>query len=224
MSNLRIPEEYQRGLERLHNLSEPQAVELLASVKSAVSKEQSDDLSPSDLQKVPGLSAADAGDILDTIVALYGVRTNADVPIEEFIEDVTEYLQSPESEVFRLPEESTERFKARLKKFLSIEPLIKAAKARILRYEHERTFCTARMFTDARPVFEDDTVGRPEVAVIFHMLKMSYHEGGHVKDIYISLDENDLDELRKVIKRAEIKSKVLREALGSGHLKVITPA
>jgi hypothetical protein len=224
LSDLRVPDEYQRGLGRLHSLSETEAVELLASIKSAVSKEHSDNLSPSDVTRVEGLSAADIEEILETIVSLYGVRANADVPTEEFIDDVVGFLQSPSSEVFRLPEESAEKFRTRLKKFLNIEPLIKASKARILRYEHERTFCTARIFTDARPVFEDDSVGRPELAVIFHMLKMSYHEGGRVKDIYISLDENDLDELRKVIKRAEVKSKVLREALGAGHLKVITPS
>ncbi len=220
MSDLRIPSEHQRGLARLYKLSDSVADELLASIKSAVSKEQSDDLSASDLPKLVGLSSENLQEVLNTLAALYGVRINAEVSIEEFIPDVIESLQSPSSQEFQLPAESVDSFSARLKKFLSIDALNRAAKARVLRYEHERTFCTARILTDARPVFED-TVGRPEATVIFHMLKIAYHEAGDVRELYVSLDENDLDELRDVIKRAELKSKALKEALNAGHLNVI---
>lgn len=221
MTDLRIPGEHRRGLGRLYNLSDSEAGELLASIKVVVSKEQSDDLAASQFPEVAGLSTEQLAEILDTLVALYGVRISAEVSIEEFIVDICEALQSHGSQDFQLPPESVERFSSRLKKFLSIDALNRAAKARVLRYEHERTFCTARIFTDARPVFED-AVGRPEATVIFHMLKIAYHEAGDVKEIYVSLDENDLDELRDVIKRAELKSKALKEALNEGRLKVVT--
>ena len=75
----------------------------------------------------------------------------------------------------------------RLTRLLDIEALNIAAKATLLHLEHEHRFCTARILTDARPVYGDDVETPPSTMVIGHTLKISYHEADDVRDIYIAL-------------------------------------
>jgi len=193
----------------------------LADIQSAATEKPSETLAGSDLPKISGLSSTDEREILDTLLDLYRVRAVADVSIEQFLLDVCEFLQSPDSEKFHLPEADVGPFTERLKKFLSVEPLNRAAKATTLRYEHERTLCAVRILTDVRPVFEDAKINRPDTAVIFHMLKLAYHESNEVREMFISLDENDLEELKEAIRRAELKYKSLKDLLTTAAIKVI---
>jgi len=208
-------------LQKLHKLPDHLASKLLADIKSAASEKLSEMLAGSDLPKISGLSPTDERDILDTLLSLYRVRAIADVSIEEFLQDVCEFLQSPSSKEFHLPKADVGEFAERLKKFLSVEALSRAAKATILRYEHERTLCSVRILTDVRPVFEDAKINRPDTAVIFHMLKLAYHESDEVREMFISLDENDLEALKQATLRAELKYKSLKDMLTAAAIKVI---
>lgn len=46
-----------------------------------------------------------------------------------------------------------------------------------------------------------------------HTLKLGYHEGRGHREFHVVLDSRDLDELSKVIMRAQAKDKALRDAL-----------
>lgn len=224
LSELNIPSEHQRGLRKLEALSDQQAREFLSAIKKAAQKAETDSLVVSDIPEISGLPRKDQEEILDTVESLYKVRANADVSVDEFVSDICDFLRSSESIEFRLSAIQIGPMSSRLTEFLSIEALDQAAKAVELRYEHERTLCHLRVLTDARPIFGDDTVERPEAAVIFHMLKIAYHESNRIREIFFSLDENDLQELKKAILRAELKGKSLREALSGANIRVITPS
>lgn len=223
MSDLRIPPEHQQGLSKLFSLSEQQASDFLAALKSVGRKADRDTLSISDLPEISGVPRKEVRGILDTVVSLYGVRADAEVPLEEFVSDICDSLRSSESKEFQLPEMSVGRMRERLTDYLSIDFLNRAAKAVLLRYEHERTFCDLRVLTDARPVFGNDTSKPPEAMVIFHMLKIAFHEANRVSEVFFSLDENDLVKLKKAVVRAEAKANSLKKALAAAHIKVISP-
>jgi hypothetical protein len=223
LSDLSIPSEHQRGLQKLTLLSEQQAMELLSAIDKAARRSETDSLGVSKLPDIAGLSREDKQTILDTVESLYKVRANAEVPVDEFVSDICDFLQSDESSEFPISAADRGPLSDRLTKFLSIAALNQVAKATELRYEHERTLCHLRILTDARPVFSDDAVERPEAAVIFHMLKIAYHESHRVRETFFSLDENDLQDLKKAILRAELKAKSLREALASANMRIITP-
>ncbi len=221
MPELHIPDEAQRGLAKLHGLSDEVASRLLSSIELVASKAESDSLAASGLGVIPGMSDEDKEKILDTLQSLHRVFANAEVSLDEFVADVCDFLTSDESTEFRLASSEVERASDRLKKFLRIGGMSRAAKARILRYEHERTLHDVRILTDARPVFGNDVAVRPEAAVVFHMLKIAYHGAHGVKQVYFSLDGEDLEELKKAVLRAETKAKSLREALAAGNIRVI---
>ncbi len=224
MPELEIPAEHQRGLAKLHGLSSERAGELLAAIQLAARKADTDRISPSGIPDIPGLPPRDKEEIFETVLSLYRVRTKAEVSIEEFITDISDFLQSPESTEFQITTEEAGKLADRLKEFLSIDALNFFAKATIPRYEHERTLHDLRILTDARPVFGEDPSGSPEAAVIFHMLKIAYHQSNRIEEIFFSLDENDLDYLKEMVLRAELKAKSLQNALSAGHIKVIHEA
>lgn len=224
MTDLRIPPEHQRGLSKLFALPDPVASELLRSLTAAAQKIEADTLRISDLPVIAGLASSESEAILDTVHSLYRVRADADVGVEEFVSDVCEFLASSESKEFRLSVDRVGQFSARLTEFLGIDPLNYAAKAAVLRYEHERTVCHLRIITDARPVFGTEKVERPEAVVIFHMLKIAYHDVNRVKESFFSFDEKDLDDLRKAIERAEAKARKLKEVFAASNIRVISPA
>jgi DNA-binding PucR family transcriptional regulator len=202
-------------------LSNEVATKLLSTIESVARQAESDSLTASSLGEIAGLSYEDKEQILDTLQSLHRVFANAEVSLDEFVKDICEFLTSNESTEFHLPASEVEQASDRLKGFLGIEGLSRGAKARILRYEHERTLHDLRILTDARPVFGNDVAVRPDAAVIFHMLKIAYHGSRGVEQIYFSLDEGDLEELKKALLRAEAKAKSLREALAAGNIRVI---
>ncbi len=71
-----------------------------------------------------------------------------------------------------------------------------------------------------RPVFGSDVEKPPGVVVVTHTLKVAYHRAQELEEIFFALDEEDLQELKKAVVRAESKAKSIRAALASSQLRV----
>ncbi len=83
------------------------------------------------------------------------------------------------------------------------------SKAKDLQYEHENTFCDARIITDLRPVFDADVKSPPTGMVIAHILKLEYHHCGKHTEIHIAIDKDDIQNLMYVLGRACEKADTL---------------
>jgi hypothetical protein len=174
-----------------------------------------------DSPSVPNLSPSDTGQALDALNTMYTIRAFNEVSLDEFIDDVCEALR--EYGELKPPEEI--RFRERLTRLLDIESLSIAAKGAALQSEHEHLFCSARVLTDARPVYGKSVTNPPAAMIITHELKLSYHEGpgGRVREFYIGLGSGDLAVLQEHLQRAGDKAKSLRTALEMSKLKFIDP-
>jgi hypothetical protein len=221
LPGLKIPPDSQRGLRKLCSLTIEAADRLLSAIKSAAKKVESGTIDPLSLPVVPGIPQSDVVEIAETIVSLYQVRAGADVSVEEFVSDVCDFLLTPESQEFHISEKEVAAVTKRLVKVLNVDVLSLSAKAAVLRYEHERTLCSVRILTDARPVYGNDPTEAPRAIVIFHMLKIAYHETEKVKELYFSLDEIDLESLKTAVLRAELKAASLKQALAAADIAVI---
>jgi hypothetical protein len=175
--------------------------------------------SPTSVPKVSNLSADDAESVFDVITSLYRVR--GEVPNEKFIEDVCESL----SEHNDLPRSAEPAFRERLARVLDIEALSIAGKAVALHTEYDNVFCSARILTDARPVYGNNPSDPPEAMIINHTLKLDYHTGasGHIAEFYIALGSHDLQELHDVLLRAEEKAKSLGIVIAKANVRIIDP-
>ena len=57
--------------------------------------------------------------------------------------------------------------------------------------------------------------------MIVHTLKISYHEGRRVKEFFVSLDPEQVDELIRVLGRAESKAESLKRMLSATNVPYI---
>jgi len=219
---LRIPSEHQAGLAKLESLSDETASRLRSELASAAIEKESADLSAADIPPIEGLSTANLDKILDAISGLHHARAFAETPLEEFVNDVSEAMSSAAQPDLSITGPALDRFKDRLKRFLAIDAIARAAKRNILRYEHERTVHGLRILTDARPIFGNNVEEPPEAIAIIHTLKITYHRSGSLEEEFFAFDENDLKELKKAVERAELKAKSLRAVLTKSQLKVLS--
>jgi len=110
---------------------------------------------------------------------------------------------------------------SRLNTLLCQNVIVVLAKANSVLYDNQRNFVESRVLTDLRPVFTTAIDSRPTLAGIVHNLKVAYLENGSQHEFFVSLDEDDLDNLFDVITRAKKKAQFLRATV-SPVIPIIT--
>lgn len=219
MPSLNIPPELQPGLAKLANLPDDVATALFSAIQRVATVTHNPWVEQ--VGQIPGLPPTHQNEILEALNSLYQVRASADVPVAEFASDVCDAMEHRVRKDLAVPLAKIPAFQERLTKFLAIDVLNRAAKATVLRHDHEHPLCSARILTDARPVFGQDATEGPEGMVISHMLRIAYHEGRNIKEIYIALDNEDLDEMASIVDRARKKAASLKKALTAAKITVI---
>jgi hypothetical protein len=208
LAELTIPKEHQPILGKVRTMSE----ESLRALVSALGT------SSEDASSIQGLSSEEAEEIEQVITELYDVRSYFDMDVPKFASEIAEGLR----EVEFFPDNELAAFKKRLADLLTIESVNIGAKAANLKREYPSRFCTARILTDARPIYSDDPSKPPTAAMITHTLRISYHDDtSRLREVYISMDGDDIATLHQILDRAEAKAKSLEAVLGSAKLKVL---
>lgn len=81
--------------------------------------------------------------------------------------------------------------------------------------ENGKIFGDAKIYQDIRPFFENDNlIG----SSIIHKMKVVFQENREIKEIYITLDDNDLDTLIETAKSAQNKSKVIKAHFNNANI------
>ena len=120
-------------------------------------------------------------------------------------------------------EEDWKRLAAFLEQALAIEPLSISAKALQLFRETPKHMHTARVLTDARPIFTKAVDDGPTGFVIVHTLRLEYAEAAEDdREFFISVDTGDLEALKGAVERALQKERSLRAMLEKTELPIIT--
>jgi hypothetical protein len=72
-----------------------------------------------------------------------------------------------------------------------------------LRYDNRNNYLASRIITDMRPVFDPEAEALvPRVMLVVHKLKLLYQTYDSQKEIFISMDRDQLEELKQVVDRA----------------------
>ena len=204
MAKLNIPERYRAGVSKIRRLDERTVQEIRKALdqppeesppKSGNGIEvprDPDSASIAAVRSVATLNVAEFGQIAESLAGLYTARSVRDVPIADFVEDVCDAMEVLPQEEMRLPHSEREQFKEKLRTLLGSEFFSIVAKAYDLATE-ERTFCSARILTDLRPVFGARVEDGPQAMVVLHTLKLVYHEGSkRHEEFFVALDGDDL--------------------------------
>jgi hypothetical protein len=210
LADLTVPKEHQPILNKIRMMPE----ESLRSLVSAFER------SPEGVASVQGLSSDEAEGIRQVVMELYRVREFFDMGVSEFVSDIATDLQ----EVEAFPVAELPALKERLTKLLAIESVSIASKAASLKVEYERRFCSARMLTDARPIYGVDPSKPPAAGMITHTLRISYHDNtSQLREFYVALDGDDIATLRSVLDRADVKAKSLESIFATAKVKIVAP-
>lgn len=204
---IRIPETFRPALKKIAELPEPafaQFLSALEKIRPAVSERR---LAKTLSASAPLIPADDVGDIIGVIGSLYLVQLREEVPVERLASDVSAALQK------ELSPEARGLLSTRLAAMLTSKAMALSVKASDLQKQHTRVLLNCRIFTDIRPVFGDAGELSLSGVMIIHKLKLSVAENLESKDIYITLDDDDVEALQKVLARASAKAKLLRSAL-----------
>jgi hypothetical protein len=207
---LTVPKEYQSALANLMIADEPAFAELLEAIKGARLSFTSEALAASVTSKIKNLSPEHVESIIELLTGLHFVRSGAGVSLDQFVDDLLEGAQ--EGDLREAVAKSQDKARQRLTALLSEKTIGFAAKARETERNYERSYCNAEMLTDIRPIF-DNGDGSPIAAVLTHTLKISYHQRERLKDVFITLTPDDLDELDGVIEQARMESEQLTAIL-----------
>jgi len=157
----------------------------------------------------------DLEDVFLALIRMNSVRLNAELSLEEFARDTAQFLARSEDKPKDYDQPAFER---RLVSLLGVESLILSARAVDIQHEFEKLFMSARIVSDIRTVFGVSVV-RPAGAMIVHNLKIRYLEDGQLKESFFALDNADLENLRRVLDRAEIKTTELKQVINKGEIE-----
>lgn len=218
MAALSIPDEHRGSLLKLASLPDAAVTELHSLLESATPTLRRRAFARTVGKKVTTIAADEAERIVLALLEMSLVRETAEVSLDIFLPDVIEALS--EGGPGLIGSESEQRMKERLSKLLVLPSVSLPAKGRALLIEHANYMCSARVFTDIRPVFGPDVKQSPATAVVVHTLKLTYHHGeADTRNFFIVLDSHDLDELSALIERARAKENSLRALLASTGLE-----
>jgi len=220
---LEIPPGQRAALTRLIGLSSAGRKQLLKALKEAEPSLLHTRMTVSLAPKLD-MSEGETRDILTMLASLYVSMDIAGEPVESFTRTVMEAIKPSMGPDLKLKDAEWAQFQEYLAEVLSLdETLGISAKATDIRSEYDRTFCTARILTDLRPVFGRDVSKGPPVAVIIHAAKITFHESGEdaTKDFFVALDSTDIRDLRRLLERATNKEESLKAVARQGGINVL---
>lgn len=212
MPSISVPDAYQSGVDALVHITDDQFSQLLSALKAAKPSLFSTGLASQVAPSINGLKSREVRRIVESLVAMYAVRIRLGISSSEFASGISAAIDDFEEASFS--EEDKLRLAERLTQLLEMEKSLGiTSKANDVLTEHEHTFCSARVLTDIRPIFQSDLASPPSEAVVVHTLKIAYHQDREHKEFYVALDSDDIQMLKSAIERAELKDRSAKSLL-----------
>jgi hypothetical protein len=203
-TSITIPNAHIAGFTKIMELS-PENSSLVANALEKAKSVSVRDLTMLVVENLPTLAVKDAREIVQTLLSLYLTRASADIKVEQFVKDLLVAAKQSETPMPQFPDSAAGSLTA----LLSVKTLSMISKARGIHIDHENIFCSVRVLTDLRPVFDADVKEDPAGFVIAHMLKLGYHHSGKHTAIYIAMDKMDIEAMIATLQRAKEKANTL---------------
>jgi hypothetical protein len=212
---LTIPEEHVAGLACILKLTANDGAAIIYALEGAQSgrvKEMMELI----LSAVP-MEVKSARLIAQTLRSLYNVRGTMDLPVDVFAKEVLAAARK------QLPAGAYEASLSEqlLRALLNVRPLSMITKARELHIDHDNIFCTAKVISDMRPVFDVQVDDPPAGFSIVHTMKLGYHQGGKHTELYVAMDKQDIEELIATLQRAQRKAATLAKLCQEKTLPIL---
>lgn len=218
-AKIRVPKRYYDGLAALLRLDDIQAQVLSTAIEEVSPSTTSSDFASKG--NVGTIDASDASKIYDALRSIYVVRSAENSTPEVFVARLLDAMTAADDDRLHVSADKREDIQRRLLRLIAAPSLSVAAKSQDLSHDFERTFCTAKVLTDLRPVFKENAKDTPVGFMVINTLRLDIHEHGDHSAIFVGLSEDDLTTLRDAVVRALEKSETLRLRIGAsgiGHI------
>lgn len=216
---VRVPEAAKKSLAQAMALGATTYSSLLEAMRSAPTFLLVDDLAR-DVGTKANLPEAQTKEVVTLLANLYRVRELSGLSAEAFSDEVVQGAKTagvPDAEATDIG-----AFKAFLVEALQLDqPLGVTSKVLDVMVQHDRVYCAARVLTDIRPVFGADINDGPQAAVLVHTLKLTYHDGPEMRDVFFAMDRSDIEGLRGALERAMKKEQTLRDFANRANLRLV---
>ena len=153
------------------------------------------------------------------LVAIFILRIKADEGSEEFADDIIRAVKNSKSELISGFKDWIE-LKKRILEILQLNSIYSSVKAFSLKTDSDKILVESKILTDIRPIFDNSNTDHFTRAIVVHNLKIIYHKDDEHKSIMLSLSGDNLQDLKKIILRAEKKESAIKSSLGT--VKIIS--
>ena len=217
-----IPKEYEQGIIVIKSLSDSDVNRILEVLKDASPSSEPADIATMLRPNLPEISDTDIQQFAETLHSLYLFRSHSDVSADQFAVDLAEATrESGNPKVHTTNPEELAALERKLKSLLKVRPLSILAKALGLQYDFANIFWDAKVLSDIRPVWDGDVTKPPEGIVITQTLKLEYHYVGGHGEIYVCLDNEDIEQLISVLQRAKDKVTTMKSLVKVSSMKIL---
>lgn len=207
---IQIPEEDRDKVASLLSL-QPEALQRLRAVLSEVEPRlRVRDLVDEVVSRLD-LPRRQISDTISTLATLYWLVGEVHLAPEEVIGEFFEAAQKTGDDRLKVDEAKRNALFAPLSDLLSLEHTLGVtSKAAFVASQVPLHYHGAKVLTDARPVFTSDPSTAPAAFVINHTLQVRGRGNDENTEWFISLDANDLRDLKDAVERALEKEKSLK--------------
>jgi|SRR5690606_23121355 len=211
MSKLTIPDELIIGFKNIEELSETAFDKIIELVKGL-----SDDFSSKNFANAINATIGNSDSrIAEVLLSLVPLVTDNSSKADIAEELVNSYRNKREGESFN-DKILLERLQVI---FENNDQVVVMYKINKLIAENANTYRESDIITDLRLVFNEPPnipkENQRRTAIIIHRLKMGYFKSGNYKEVFFSLDRNDLVSLKSVIERALLKEDCIKSDYSS---------
>ncbi len=208
MPLLTIPENRIEVAKALFGLQERQWEELLASLKQQPSQTDVGAFATQVLQEIRGIPNAD--DILQMVLSLCGVRFDLRLSAKSFVEEIRSAAKATGSAAIDPDQLDWDTLSKKLEQLFSDESSVcETAKLRGLSWDRPNVYSEAKLISDLRPVFGTEVTEPPQLFLMAHSLRITFHDGERIREMFFSLEPKDLRALNGEVARALSKEEAI---------------
>ncbi|MBD2133420.1 hypothetical protein H6F47_13520 [Sphaerospermopsis sp. FACHB-1094] len=220
MKNLRIPQQYQSGINLIIKIDEILFDKLLNVITEVHPFVNIDSLVLEISPKIEEIDIDALEDIIRAIRSIYSLRIQENLKNSEIIAGLSNSLSRDDT---FLPEELA-RFEQRINKILAVDGSISiSSKAIGLLQEYDSIFLSSRIVTDIRPVFKTETKEGVAGALVVHTLRIAYQDASGAKEFYVALDSNDVKKLQEQLSQSLIEADIVQSMLNKAGVTYLDP-
>jgi hypothetical protein len=208
-----IPQRGVAVLKWFANLPEQDFELILSALQDGDAVQSRSDVVTQLQEALPDAPAQRAEELVSEVFSLLLLNFSHNWEIEEIAEKAAASLSlalNPDQQLV---------LKTRLSAISSNPILILLAKAYDVAAEHQNLLHESRIISDIRPVHKSGP-GSPVVgAIITHILKLEYHSLRGREELYVALNDQDLEELGEAVARAKDESQSLEAFIKSANVQ-----